>query len=98
MSETLDEQLERVRHLCAQQDLKPWEERFLSGGDLHALRAVLEQRDRMREALDFYAEDESYCPTPPTVDDDCLPLVESDRGQIARAAIHPETPVEESST
>ena len=89
---TLEEQLERVRVWSRFQRKKL---KQFSGLDIKALRAVLDQRDRMRAALDEIKGEIDGFPCSHGDDpkpDDCSFC--SIRSTIA-SAIHPETPVEE---
>ena len=91
-TEPTEEQLDRVIEICSKEALKPWEERFLSGGDLEAIRALLDHQQalldenaRLRKALEFYGYEENHY-----VDADPIAPaspVHKDYGRRARAAL-----------
>lgn len=85
-----DEQLERVRELASSGVSKSplgLTNSVLFPEDQEALCAFLEQRDRLREALEFYGYRCNY-----EHKHGDAPKIDDDRGERARAALHPEEP------
>ncbi len=85
-----DEQLERARRIVRFMEYDDPTPGSPTHQDLQTIKALLDERDRLREALEWYADEADY---DDSLTEDFLLVdhaIENDRGERARTAIHPE--------